>query len=102
LLVTVAYVGMKGTHLYQSIDMNPAVYTPGTCGTQPCSTEANTQQRLVYPWMGRIEQERTDSYSNSNQLQITVEKRMSHGFTVLSSYAWGHTLGLVDLMVPWG
>jgi hypothetical protein len=102
LLVTVAYIGMKGTHLYQSIDMNPAVYTPGTCEGQPCSTEANTQQRLVYPWMGRIEQERTDSYSNSNQLQITVEKRMSHGFTVLSSYAWGHTLGLVDLMVPWG
>lgn len=94
LMLTLAYVGMKGTHLYQSINMNPAVYIPGTCGSSPCSTEANTQQRRVYNWMGRIEQERTDAYSNSNALQFTLEKRMSHGITLLSSYTWAHSLGL--------
>jgi hypothetical protein len=87
-LVTVAYVGMKGTSLYHSINMNPAIYTPGQ------STIANTQQRRLYPWIGRIEQERTDAYSNHNAFQFSLEKRYSAGFTVLANYTYGKTLGL--------
>jgi hypothetical protein len=66
-LVTVSYVGMKGTHLYQSINMNPSVYIPGQ------STLGNTLQRRLYSWIGRIEQERADAYS----LQLSFEKRYS-------------------------
>jgi hypothetical protein len=87
-LLTVAYVGMKGTHLYQSINMNPSVYIPGQ------STLANTQQRRLYPWVGRIEQERADAYSNYNALQLSFEKRYSRGFTLLANYTYGKTLGL--------
>jgi hypothetical protein len=87
-LVTIAYVGMKSAHLYHSINMNPAVYIPGQ------STVANTQQRRLYPWVGRVEQERTDAYSNHNALQLSFEKRYSRGFTLLSNYTFGKTLGL--------
>jgi hypothetical protein len=88
-LVTAAYVGMKGTHLYQSINMNPSVYIPGQ------STTANTQDRRLWPWIGRIEQERTDGYSNHHAFQFSVERRFSHGFSVLSNYTYGKTLGLI-------
>lgn len=87
-LLTLAYVGMKGTKLYHSINMNPSVYIPNQ------STVANTQQRRLYPWIGRIEQERTDAYSNHHAFQLSFEKRYSKGFTVLANYTWGKTLGL--------
>jgi hypothetical protein len=87
-LLSVNYVGMKGTHLYQSIDMNPATYIPGQ------STLANIQQRRLYNYLGRVEEERTDSYSNANILQVTLQKRYSRGFTLLSNYSYGHQLGL--------
>jgi hypothetical protein len=89
-LLTLAYVGMKGTHLYQSINENPSVYIPGQSST------ANTQQRRLYPLIGRIEQERTDAYSNHNALQASVEKRFSRGFSLLSNYTFGKTLGLIS------
>lgn len=87
-LVTVAYVGMKGTKLYHSINMNPSIFIPGG------STTGNTQQRRRYPWIGRVEQERTDAYSNHHAVQFSFEKRYSKGFTVLSNYTFGKTLGL--------
>src|SRR5262249_50249365 len=76
-LVTVAYVGLKGTKLYQSINQNPSAYIPGQ------STTSNTQQRRLYPWIGRIEQERTDAYSRYHSLQLSFEKRLSRGLTFL-------------------
>jgi hypothetical protein len=68
--------------------MNPSVYIPGQ------STTSNTQQRRLYPLLGRIEQERTDAYSNHNAIQLSIEKRYSHGFSLLSNYTFGKTLGL--------
>jgi hypothetical protein len=88
ILVTVAYVGLKGTKLYESINQNPAVYIPGQ------STTANTQQRRLYPWIGRIEQERTDAYSRYHSLQLSFEKRFSRGITFLSNYTFSKITGL--------
>ena len=88
-LLTVGYVGTKGTHLYQSTNANPSVYLPGQ------STYANTQQRRIYPWIGRVEEEVTNSNSNYNSLQISLEKRFSRTFTVLSNYTFSKTLGQV-------
>lgn len=87
-LISVAYVGSKGTKLYHSIDMNPARFISGQ------STLGNTQQRRLYPWIGRVEQERADAYSNHHAFQFSFEKRFSRGFSLLSSYTFGKTLGL--------
>lgn len=86
-LISAAYVGMKGTHLYHSVNTNPSVYIPGQ------STTANTQQRRLYPWIGRVEEERTDAYSNHHAVQLSFEKRYGRGFTVLTNYTFGKTLG---------
>jgi hypothetical protein len=83
-----AYVGLKGTKLYQSINYNPSVYIPGQ------STTANTQQRRLYPWIGRIEQERTDAWSNYHSAQLSIQKRYSRGVTILSNYTFSKVTGL--------
>jgi hypothetical protein len=87
-LITIAYVGLKGTKLYESVNINPSLYIPGQ------STTANTQQRRIYPLLGRIEQERTDAYSQYHSMQLSFEKRYSHGVSVLSNYTFSKITGL--------
>ncbi|MGH2449134.1 MAG: hypothetical protein ACRDFS_11110, partial [Chloroflexota bacterium] len=88
LLVRAAYFGNHGEHLYGTSDQEPmadinaAVYVPGA------STEANTQQRRPYPNFGPIGMINSGYDSNYNALQLTVQKRMSHGLSFLADYTW--------------
>lgn len=88
-LVRASYVGNKGTFLYGTNDqetglqaLNPAIYIPGQ------STEANTQQRRLYPAFGFVNTIVSAINSNYNGLQLTVEKRLTHGVSLLANYTW--------------
>lgn len=92
-LLRAAYLGNDAHRLYGTGDqesgllqLNPAIYVSGQ------STEANTQQRRVYPDYGSIALINSGVDSNYNALQITVEKRLAHGFSLLSSFAWSKVL----------
>ncbi|MGH9534392.1 MAG: carboxypeptidase regulatory-like domain-containing protein [Terriglobales bacterium] len=88
LLVRAAYFGNHGEHLFGTSDQEPmadinaAVYVPGN------STEANTQQRRPYPNFGPMGFINSDYDSNYNALQLTLQKRMSHGLSFLADYTW--------------
>ena len=88
-----AYMGSNGTHLNGTGDqeagllqVNPAIYIPGQ------STEANTQQRRVYPTFGTVDFLDSEVNSNYNGLQLTLEKRFSRGFSFLANYTWAKAL----------
>lgn len=86
-LVRAAYVGNKGTHLSTAVDgganeANPAIYIPGQ------STEANTQSRRINPNFGSVGLYGSLYNSNYNALQLTLEKRFTHGFSLLANYSW--------------
>ncbi len=93
-LVRAAYVGNKGTHLYGTADQesglyeaNPAIYIPGNnVNGTPNSTVANEQSRRLYPSFGFVNVIDSSINSNYNGLQLTVEKRFSSGFQLLTSY----------------
>ena len=44
-LLSANYIGNKSTHLWSQSDLNHAIYIPGNCGANPCSTLANVNQR---------------------------------------------------------
>ncbi len=44
-MVSASYLGNRGLHMWAAVNANPAVYIPSTCGSGPCSTIANTNQR---------------------------------------------------------
>ncbi len=46
-LFSMNYIGNKGTHLWLSYRLDPAVYVPGQCGSAACSTVGNTASRRV-------------------------------------------------------
>jgi hypothetical protein len=80
-----AYVGNKGSTNTGRIE-NPAVYIPGA------STVGNTQQRRVYPNYGPISRSETTANTTYHSLQWNLEKRFSHGYSILTNYVWSKLL----------
>jgi hypothetical protein len=87
-LISAAYVGNKGTHLYGTSDQEPmadinaALYVPGN------SSEANTQQRRPYTNFGPMGSIDSGFNSNFNALELNVQKYLSHGLSFLTNYTW--------------
>jgi len=79
-------LGGTGDQEYGLLQLNPAVYIPGQ------STEANTQQRRVYPAYGFIDSINSGVNSNYNALQLTLQKNVSRGFSLLANYTWSKSL----------
>ena len=92
LLLRVGYVGNKGTQMGPSDffkstqELNPAVYIPGA------STPSNTQSRRPLQQFSSVTQIANGNNTHYNSLQVIVEKRFSHGLSILSNYTWSKTI----------
>ena len=84
-LVRAAYVGSKGTHLGFNTDINAARVYPG-------SYDVDAQVRRPYQQFGQITQNISGANSNYNSLQLSADKRFSHGFTVGANYTWSRSI----------
>jgi hypothetical protein len=81
-LATVAYVGSKGTHLFNQNEVNPAINRAG-------ATTANTNSRRLFaPDFGAIASQQSNGNSNYHSMQLTMNKRFTRGFSLLASYTW--------------
>jgi Carboxypeptidase regulatory-like domain len=92
-----AYVGNQARRAYILRDQNSPVYSPGASistaglnGRRPYEPEPET---FVF---GAISELAPSSNSNYNSLQLSLERRLSHGFSLLASYVWSKTLSDVD------
>jgi len=84
-LVRGAYVASRTNHLMESEQLNAAIYVPG-------STAATDQARRPFQPYGSIVQGTASGNAWYNALQLTLEKRLSHGFTILANYSWAKSL----------
>jgi hypothetical protein len=83
-LARAAYVASRTTHLNTNVEMNAATYIPGST--------LGTDARRPYQPFGAI---RTGSASGNawyNSMQLSLEKRLSRGFTILANYTWSKSL----------
>ena len=83
-LARIAYVGTRSTHISKDVQLNPAVYIPG-------STLSTTQRRLFQGY-ANIEQNSAAVNASYHSLQLTLEKRLSHGLTILANYTFSKSL----------
>ena len=102
-LLEMGYVGTKGTHLPRFIEGNPAVFVPGYVNGLPISNSGNANQRRLYSGctlndppsscifssMGEIASIADSSY---NALEVSLQKRFSHGLAFLASYTWSKSI----------
>lgn len=72
-----SYVGTRGIHLRQDINLNPGVYTAGST--------ASLQARRIYQPFGVIYEDRNTGASGYNGLELSFEKRpVSSGGNILN------------------
>jgi len=93
-VASAAYVGSKGNHLFVQNELNPAVY-----GAPGRTVDA---RRVYYPTFSSITDYSATGNSTYHSLQLTANRRMSRGLTVLANYTWSKFLdtGSGDGAVP--
>jgi len=88
-VVHASYVGTRGTHLRQDVNLNPGVYVPG-------NSPPKLQLRRPYQPFGVIYQNRNTGANGYNGLQFDLEKRPAGGtgilnqITLLANYTYSH------------
>ena len=84
-VLTVAYVGTEGEHLTIYPNINQPVPGPGGAAA-----------RRLYPVFSSITEISHGESTSYNALQVTGERRFSHGLAFLASYAWGHSIDITS------
>ena len=79
--VTIGYVGSKGTHLDKAYDYN-----------EPAPTASFTQSLRKYPQYASINVRAAAASSIYHALQLSFEKRFSHGLSFLSAYTFSKSI----------
>ncbi len=99
--LSIAYVGMKATHLQLNQNINQPLVTNGIYGsTRPFPTLPATSPVLPSQCaaprpacsLGNINQVNSNGNSNYNALWVTLNKHFSHGLQFLSSYTFSKSL----------
>jgi hypothetical protein len=82
-LARVAYVGSHSSHLTETLNLDPA---PVGGGNRRLNTIAGA------PLFSDIQQDLQDINSNYHSLQLSAERRLSTGLTILGSYTWSKSI----------
>jgi hypothetical protein len=85
ILLRLAYVGSKGTHLLMTAESNAGIYGAG-------ATAANLNQRRPYALIGPLQLGTSTGNSIYNSMQVTVQRRMTQGVSLLANYTWGKAI----------
>ena len=90
MLIKVAGVGNLGRHLYNTYNNNQPI---------PGAAALNTRRPLysINPNLSDVNYFTSNGVSSYTALQVTADKRFSHGVSVLLGYAWSHALDNVPL-----
>jgi hypothetical protein len=84
LLARIAYVGSHSSHLMVPLELNPAVYLPGST--------LSTDARRIFKNYQTITEASHAANSTYNSLQLGLEKRFARGFTFHANYTWSKSL----------
>jgi len=93
ILVRAAYVGSHSSHLTETMNLDPSPFSPtGTKGTLRLNTIVASLGITPSNLFGQVQQDTQDINSSFNSLQLSVEKRMTHGLTILGNYTWSKSI----------
>ncbi len=91
LLVRAGYVASKGTHLGYNSDVNAPLPTPN-------ATAGNADQRRPDQNFVQVIEDVSGGNSIYNSLQVSMEKRFTHGFSASANYTYAKTIDQVSYL----
>ena len=83
-LARAGYIGSHGSHMMESIELNPSVYIAGS--------SLGADARRLLPGYGNITQVSYDINSSFHSLQLTAERKFQAGLSVLANYTWSKSI----------
>ena len=92
MVLQVGYVGTHGVHMTYLRNLNQALTPDWANFSGPTGNEGRPYDSTV-PYIAAIRTEGHDINLINHGLQVRFEKRTSHGWTMLNSYTWQHTIG---------
>jgi hypothetical protein len=113
LFASATYVGSHIIHVWNAVELNPAVYEPGTCAAGdfglkaagPCTQASNVNQRrilnLANPTalpLGNITQYDDGGTQGYNGLLLNAAWRLHNGLSLNGNYTWSHCVGLFSTL----
>lgn len=108
-VLNVAYLGNRGQHLFISHENNWAVPLP--LSVEPAAVQlSNYTARRRFsditcqgqPCYDTMEIDDDDGWSDYNSLQITLNKPLKHGLTLLGSYVWSKAMDIYSYAAEGG
>jgi outer membrane receptor protein involved in Fe transport len=92
MVLQVGYEGTRGVHLTYLRNLNQATQPLDSNFSDSCGNEGRPYESTV-PNIAAIRTEGHDISLSNNALQVRFEKRSSHGWSMLNSYTYQHTIG---------
>jgi hypothetical protein len=93
ILVRAAYVGSHGSHLKETIAFNVSAVGGGPARLNALLDPGNPKPKPVFGTTNNgPTQDAQDINSSYHSLQLSAEKRMSHGLTILGNYTWSKSI----------
>jgi hypothetical protein len=92
MVLQVGYEGTRGVHMTYLRNLNQATTPTWQNFSGPTGNEGRPYDSTV-PNIAAIRTEGHDISLINNGLQVRFEKRSSHGWSMLNSYTWQHTIG---------
>jgi hypothetical protein len=96
MLMRMAYVGSRSIHILETQDFNaaPCCTTNGKAGIGIANSlvKAASGGKFGTNTFSTVQADITDINANYNSLQTSLEKRMSHGLTILANYTWSKSV----------
>ena len=79
-----AYVGSHSSHLTDTVNLNP----------KPVGGASDSRLNLIVgsSLFSTVQEDLQDINANYNSLQLSAEKRLTHGFLILGNYTWSKSL----------
>jgi len=95
-LFSASYLGNKTTHIWVGEDINPAVYIPGSTASTNLRRPLYLQNPALGAAYASIVKSDQGGDSEYDGVLITLQHRLSHGFTMLGNYTYSHCLSDAD------
>src|SRR4029077_6702679 len=83
ILVRAAYVASRSTHLTETLNLNPSPVRGGTLRLNAIAGG---------PVFSTVQQDLQDINATYHSLQLSAEKRATHGLTVFANYTWSKSI----------
>ena len=101
-VLQVGYVAALGRHLELTYEGNPiSPEGQAECAADPSCIANRAAQHVLYPShalyapgdiFASVGVQATDGISNYNALQVSLNKRLTHGLSYSASYTWSHSI----------